>query len=137
MESPPQPRTPEMEAAIAHIHGNPAFSLENVAAKVAAAVAPPLPPLPATTHRFDVLIGESVQTINFTADQMRAYALAAHAQGYAAGLEAAEAKKAESQRAAFDAKVRSVGYVDRVTGQRIYDPDAIGAVAIRALQRKE
>ena len=32
-------------------------------------------------------------------------------------------------RAAFDAKVRTVGYVDRVTGRRIYDPDALGVPA--------
>lgn len=32
---------------------------------------------------------------------------------------------AEASRAAFDAKVRTVGYVDRVTGERIYDPERL------------
>lgn len=37
----------------------------------------------------------------------------------------AEAKR-EERRAAFDAKVRAHGYVDRVTGERIYAPYQIG-----------
>ena len=36
-----------------------------------------------------------------------------------------EAKR-QAARDAFDAKVRTVGYVDSVTGRRIYDPDALG-----------
>lgn len=36
-----------------------------------------------------------------------------------------EAKR-QAARAAFDAKVRTVGYVDSVTGRRIHDPDALG-----------
>ena len=37
------------------------------------------------------------------------------------------ARQARAQ--AFDAKVRRFGYVDQVTGRRIYDPDALGTPA--------
>lgn len=35
----------------------------------------------------------------------------------------------ERSRAIFDAKVRTHGYVDRVSGERIYDPAALGVPA--------
>jgi hypothetical protein len=38
------------------------------------------------------------------------------------------------RRDTFDAKVRTHGYVDRVTGERIHDPDRLGGSAIDGVQ---
>lgn len=40
--------------------------------------------------------------------------------------------KHQARRNAFDEKVRTHGYVDRVTGERIYDPDRLGTAGVEA-----